>query len=133
MHNEQSAFAKRLRAALKDAGIEESPSALVKLLARYGANNVTPQAVSGWLSGRHLPRQANLRALAAIAGVEPHVLAYGGRGFKGVRDVPMSWPEAVRGHDRLAFEAYLALPEERRALVRELIAALAEVAARRAR
>jgi len=125
MQTEQTAFAKRLRAALKESGIEESPTVLVKLLARYGANNVTPQAVSGWLSGRHLPRQANLRALAAIAGVEPHVLAYGSRGFKGVREPPMGWPTSVGGHDRLAFETYLALPEGRRALVRELITVLA--------
>lgn len=118
---------------MKEAGIEDSPSTLVKLMARYGANNVTPQAVSGWLSGRHLPRQANLRALAAITGLEPHVLAYGGHVSKGVRDTPMYWPEAVRGHDRLAFESYLTLPEPRRALVRELIAALVESVSRQDR
>lgn len=131
MQTEQIAFADRLRSALKEAGIEASPSTLVKLLARYGANNVTPQAVSGWLTGKHLPRQANLRALACILGMEPHLLAYGGQTHGGVRDAPAVWPEAVRGHDRLAFEAYLTLPEEQRALIRELIAMLARGAPRR--
>jgi len=131
MHTEQIAFADRLRSALKEAGIEASPSTLVKLLARYGAHNVTPQAVSGWLTGKHLPRQAILRALAAIVGMEPHLLAYGGRPRGGVREAPAAWPDAVHGHDRLAFETYLTLPEEQRALVRELIVVLARGASRR--
>jgi len=133
MRSEQTAFAERLRAALESAGIEPSPAALVKLLARQGANNVTPQAVSAWLGGKHLPKQENLRALADIVGMEPHLLAFGGPSFQGVRDEHTAWPDRVRAHDRLAFEAYLTLPEPQRKLVRELIDMLAERAPRRPR
>jgi hypothetical protein len=42
-----------------------------------------------------------------------------------VREANIAWPDHVRGHDRLAFKAFLALPEARRQLVRELITMLA--------
>lgn len=127
MKNEHAAFATRLRAALKDARIDASPVALEKLLARQGVS-VTAQAVSGWLGGKHMPKPDAMRALAYVVGMEPWALQFGGKPMKGVREVRATWPEHVRGHDRLAFEAFLKLPEKHRELVRELIAAL-EVAA----
>lgn len=121
--SEQTAFAKRLVAALEGAGIEASPVVLEKLLPRHGGGNVSSQAISGWLTGKHMPKQANLRALAKIVGKPPHVLEYG-EPSKGVREAHATWPDHVRGHDRLAFEEFLLLPEEQRRLVRELIAVL---------
>lgn len=123
MKKEHAAFAARLRAALKDARIDASPVALEKLLARQGVS-VTAQAVSGWLGGKHMPKPDAMRALACVAGMEPWALQFGGKPARGVREARATWPEHVRGHDRLAFEAFLKLPEERRRLVRELIAAL---------
>ena len=131
MKTEQSAFAKRLRAALEAAGIDASPSALDKLVPQYGGEAVTPQAVSGWLAGKHLPKQANMQALARIVGRPPHELQFGTPAHKGVREANVAWPDHVRDHDRLAFEAFLALPETRRKLVRELIAVLAIPAPKR--
>lgn len=131
MKTEQSAFAKRLAAALEAAGIEASSSVLEKLVPRHGGETVTPQAISTWLNGRHIPKQANLQALARITGVPPHELQYGTPVHKGVREANSAWPDHVRGHDRLAFEAFLALPEPRRKLVRELIAVLAIPAPKR--
>lgn len=125
MKTEQSAFAKRLLAALETAGIEASPAVLEKLVPQYGGEAVTAQAVSGWLTGKHLPKQANMQALAHIAGLPPHELQFGTSLHKGVREANVAWPDHVRGHDRLAFEAFLTLPEARRRLVRELIAMLA--------
>jgi transcriptional regulator with XRE-family HTH domain len=122
MKTDQKAFAQRLRAALEAEGIEASPAAIERLLAREGAVSVTQQAISGWLNGKHRPKPEHIEALAAILGIEAHELEY--RSHKGVRDAPARWPDQVRGHDRLAFEAFLKLPEERRRLVRELIAAL---------
>lgn len=122
MKTDQKAFAQRLRAALKNEGIEPSPVAIERLLARTGAASVTQQAISGWLNGRHRPRPEHIEALAAVLGIRPHELEY--PSAKGVRDVPSEWPAQVRGLDRLAFEAFLKLPEERRRLVRELIEAL---------
>jgi hypothetical protein len=131
MKTEQTAFAERLIAALNAAGIEASPAELETLLPRNGGDNVTPQAISGWLTGKHMPKQANMRALAKIVGMEPYALQYGERPIKGVRESHVAWPDHVRGHDRLAFEEFLTLPDENRALVRELIAALAQGAQRK--
>jgi sugar phosphate isomerase/epimerase len=130
MKSEQAAFGVRLSAALATAGVEASPSELVKLLARYGGTPVTPQAISGWLNGKHMPRQANMRALAAMVGVEPVVLQYGGTSGRGVREPRTAWPENVKSRDRLAFEEFLALPAAQRKLVRELIAAFTDASAR---
>lgn len=131
MKTEQRAFAERLLAALEAAGIEASAAELEKLVPRHGGNNVTPQAISGWLTGKHVPKQVNMRALGKIVGMEPHLLEYGGRSARGVRDTQTTWPEHVRGHDRLAFEEFLTLPEASRKLVRELIAALADTSGRK--
>lgn len=125
MKNEKTAFAERLQAALKAADIQASPAVLVKLLARHGGSNVAPQTVSGWLHGKFMPKQGNMRALAMIVGVPPHVLEYGERLHKGVREATVSWPSHVRGQDRLAIEEYLSLPANQRELIRELIAELA--------
>jgi len=67
-----------------------------------------------------------LEALAKIVGVEPHELEYRKIRPKGVQDVNIAWPDHVRGHDRLAFEDYLLLSEDKRKLVRDLIAELAK-------
>ncbi len=131
MKTEQSAFAKRLIAALDAAGIEASPAELEKLVPQRGGEAVTPQAISGWLNGRHLPKQTNMRALARIVGMQPHELQYGAKPHKGVRETNAAWPDHVHGHDRLAFEDLLARPERQRKLVRDLIAALAEASAQK--
>jgi hypothetical protein len=86
MKKEQQAFAQRLVDALAVAGIEASPTELEKLLARHGGTPVTPQAISGWLTGKHLPKQANMRALAKMVGLEPYALQYGEGSTRGVRE-----------------------------------------------
>ena len=89
---------------------------------------MSSQAVSGWLNGKHRPRPAHLEALAKIVGVEPHELEYRRTRPKGVQDVNIAWPDHVRGHDRLAFEEYLQLSDDKRKLVRDLIVELAKSA-----
>lgn len=131
MKTEQSAFAKRLAAALEAAGIEASSAVLEKLVPQHGGETVTPQAISGWLNGKHIPKQANLQALARITGVLPHELQFGISTHKGVREANHAWPDHVRGHDRLAFEAFLTLSDTQRKVVRELIALLAAPAHKR--
>lgn len=120
MNNEQIAFSERLRAALQRSGLGESPVELVRLLARFGGVPVSQQAVSGWLRGRAMPRQANLRALAKMLSVEPQQLQYGGDSDpKGVREPRGEWRLAPR--DQLAIEAFLQLPTAQRKLLRHLI------------
>ena len=123
MDKEKADFARRLRAALHDAGIEASAAVLEKRFnSRYDGAPVTAQAISGWLSGRYMPKQDKLRVLAAIVGMDPHVLQYGGKVRVG--DVRSAW-EALTAQDRALLDAYLSLPAPQRRLVRELVAALA--------
>jgi transcriptional regulator with XRE-family HTH domain len=118
MRNEQSAFSERLRAALQRAGLGESPVELVRLLARFGGEPVSQQAVSGWLKGRAMPRQANLKALAKMLSMEPQQLQYGDDG-KRVREPRGEWRLDPR--DQLAIEAFLQLPTAQRRLLRHVI------------
>ena len=118
MNNEQVAFSERLRAALRRAGLVESPVELVRLLARFGGEPVSQQAVSGWLKGRAMPRQANLRALAKMLSVEPQQLQYGDDG-KRARESRGEWRLDPR--DQLAIEAFLQLPPAQRKLLRHVI------------
>jgi transcriptional regulator with XRE-family HTH domain len=117
MNNEQTAFSERLRAALRRAGLVESPVELVRLLARFGGEPVSQQAVSGWLKGRAMPRQANLRALAKMLSIEPQQLQYGDD--KRVRETRGEWRLDPR--DQLAIEAFLQLPPAQRKLLRHVI------------
>jgi hypothetical protein len=118
MSNEHIAFSERLRAALRRAGLGESPVEVVRLLARFGGEPVSQQAVSGWLKGRAMPRQANLRALAKMLSMEPQQLQYGddGRRSRDGRGEGRLDPR-----DQLAIEAYLQLPPGQRKLLRHLI------------
>lgn len=118
MSNEPIAFSERLRAALQRVGVGESPAELVRLLARFGGEPVSQQAVSGWLKGRAMPRQANLRALAKMLSVEPQQLQYGDDG-KRVKEARGEWHLDPR--DQLAIEAFLRLPTAQRKLLRHLI------------
>lgn len=132
MKIDQKAFANRLRAALKHEGIVASAVELARLMELEG-ESVSQQAVSGWLNGKHRPRPAHLEALAKIVGVEPHLLEYRAPKPKGARDINTAWPDHVRGLDRLAFENYLLLADEKRKLVRDLIMELGKAAPSRAR
>ncbi len=122
MKTEQDAFSERLRAALRQAGMSESPAELVRLLARFGGEPVSQQAISGWLNGRAMPRQANLRALAKMLSLEPQQLQFGDD--KRVREHRSEW--RMNPHDQLAIETFLKLPATQRKLVRSLIEELAK-------
>jgi Helix-turn-helix len=118
MKNEQVAFGERLRAALQRARLGESPSELVRLLARFGGDPVSPQAVSGWLKGRAMPRQANLRALAKLLSMEPQQLQYGDDSRR-AREARHEFK--LDPLDQLALETFLSLPSAQRRLIRTLI------------
>ncbi len=128
MSNEQIAFGARLRAALQHARVVESPSHLARLLARFGGEPVSPQAVSSWLRGRAMPRQANLKALAKMLALDPQQLQFGEQVHGG-----RTGRAALRLHpnDRLALETFLGLSARQRRLVRELIDEFAALQGRR--
>jgi hypothetical protein len=123
MKDEKAEFSARLRAALKDAHIEASAAVLEKRFnARYDGPSVTAQAISGWLNGKAIPKQDKIRVLAAIVGLEPHELQFGGRARVG--EGRAQWAEAMGPQERAMVDAYLSLPAPQRRLVRELVMAL---------
>lgn len=130
MKDEKTEFSVRLRVALKEARVEASAAVLEKRFnSRYAGAAVTAQAISGWLNGKAIPRQDKIRVLAAIVGMDPHELQYGGKPRVGEGRLP--W-EAMTAPERAMIDAYLSLPASQRKLVRELVAALTEKAGRKA-
>ena len=124
MKDEKAEFAKRLRAALREAGIEASAAVLEKRFnSRYGGTPVTAQAISQWLNGRVMPRQDKIRTLAGIVGVDPQTLQYGTPSRTG--EARQDWSAGLGPQDRVMVDGYLTLPAPQRKLVRELVAALA--------
>lgn len=130
MKDERAEFAVRLRAALKAAGIDASAAVLERRFnSRYAGAPVTAQAISGWLNGKAIPRQDKIRVLAAMVGMDPSELQYGGKPRVG--EGRPAW-EAMTAPERAMVDAYLSLPTSQRKLVRELVAALTEKAGRKA-
>jgi transcriptional regulator with XRE-family HTH domain len=127
MKDEKAEFSARLRAALKEARIDASPAVLEKRFnSRYEGAPVTSQAISGWLNGKSIPRQDKLRVLAALVGVDAHVLQYGGGGARSrVGEVAQAW-EGLSPAERAMVDAYVTLAPPQRRLVRDLVNALAE-------
>ena len=125
MKDEKAEFSARLRAALKDARIEASPAVLEKRFnSRYEGAPVTTQAISGWLNGKAIPRQDKLRVLAALVGMDAHVLQYGGARPR-VGEPKGAW-EGLSPAERAMVDAYITLAPPQRKLVRDLVAVLAE-------
>ena len=123
MKDEKAEFSARLRAALQAANIEASASVLEKRFnSRYRGTPVSSQAISQWLHGKSMPRQDKLRVLAAIVGLDPHVLQYGSSNRIG--DARAEWGSGLSAPDRAMVDAFLQLPVPQRKLVRELVAAL---------
>lgn len=125
--DQKKQFAERLRAAMAAAGYEPRPSVLeAHFNSRYWGRSVTYQAVRRWLIGLSIPEQDKLQVLADWLGVEPQALRYGRiSGASRVSEPRPVWGTAARPLDRDAIDTFLALPAERRKLVRELITVLA--------
>jgi hypothetical protein len=125
--SEKTQFAERLKAAMVAAGYEPRPSVLEKQFnARYWGRSVTFQAARRWLMGLSIPEQDKLQVIADWLGVEPQALRFGDRATRRVREDPGAWSAAIDRQDRLAIDAFLALPAPRRKLIRELIVVLAQ-------
>ena len=119
MKSEAEAFAERLRAALAAGKVSDKPVDLMKFVPRYGGDAVSQQAVSYWLNGKTMPRQKNLRALATLLHMDVACLQYGTDEGRKVRDKQADFKVAAL--DQHAIDAFIAMPESQRALVRALI------------
>lgn len=128
MKSEQAGFGERLREALRKAKLPESAAELARLVPQYGGTAVTTAAAHRWIRGQSLPRPENMRALATLLRV-PLDWLYGEEpSARKVREPKVVWEASAV--DRHAVDAFLALDERHRKLVRELITALAGSARR---
>lgn len=128
MSDERQDFSRRLAEAMRAKGYSPKPGVLHKLFnSHYGGRSVAFSTASKWLRGMALPEQDKLQVLAALFGVDPHVLRFGGAtGKHRVADGGMPWPAGIGARERLVIDAFLALPPKRRELVGELVSAIAE-------
>ena len=92
------------------------------IMSRRKSASMRSQAVSGWLTGKSLPRQANLRALAKMLRMDMQALQYGDASGRHVAEPGKAWKIAAA--DQLTIDAFLALPAAQRKAIRELIASL---------
>lgn len=125
MRSEQEKFGLRLRQALRTAKLPESAAELARLVPQHGGSAVTTAAAHRWLAGQSMPRAENMRALATLLRVRLDWL-YGEtvvEGGRKVQDARGQWNASAL--DRHAIDAFLALDERHRRLVRELVSALA--------
>ncbi|MCD9004733.1 helix-turn-helix domain-containing protein [Luteimonas sp. XNQY3] len=125
MKNEQAQFGARLRSALRHAGLGEGATELADLVSAHGGHAVSPQAAHNWIRGKAMPRRRNLKALAKALRVDAEQL-YGDAPVSNRRVGEDGAAFSVSAHDQHAIDAYLALPAERRKVVRQLIGLLAQ-------
>ena len=129
MTSEQEKFGLRLREALRAAKLPESAAELARLVPQHGGSAVTTAAAHRWLAGQSMPRAENMRALANLLRVRLDWLygeAEGEDSGRRVHDTRGAWQAGAM--DRHAIDAFLALGERHRRLVRELISALSGAA-----
>lgn len=120
-------FAKRLQAALENAGIPARPAVIEREFnQRYWGKPITLHAARYWLRGESIPTHDKLLCLAEWLGVEPQTLRYGDEVPKAVRARRKRWDEGIGYQEREIFELFLKLPVPQRKVAREVIMALAK-------
>lgn len=125
MDKRTAAFARRLCAALDNRGLSgNSDGELAKLLARHHVA-VSPQTISNWRNGKHLPKLQQFPGLAAMLRVDPGELAFG-KTSSAVAEQRGAWHAASAPDESEIVDGYVLLDESRRALVRELIRLLSQ-------
>lgn len=129
--NDKAAFAERLAAAMRRAGLEPRASVLEKEFnTRYWGRALTYQAVARWLKGEAIPSQEKLEVLAEMLAIEPQVLRYGEGVVRRVRERQQMWMDGIAPAERELIEAFMKLPSEKRKILREVILAFVAAEAR---
>src|SRR3989304_716004 len=130
--DEKQGFSKRLKEAMRRARVDAgSPTRIAREFnLRYHGDPVTTQAVRKWLSGKALPSQDKIRALALWLDGSPQWLRYG---------EGESAPARALRQERAAYRAdaawlpteYGALNDAHKKMIVELIVALLRLEGKR--
>jgi hypothetical protein len=119
-------FAKRLRAAMKRAGLEDSITELQLVFNRRTRGKpVSVQAAFRWFHGQSMPRHDSLLVLADVLSIDPSELEYGVKSPATAAE-GQSWEKLATYPDREAVEAFVNLPLKERTIVREVILTFAK-------
>lgn len=130
--DEKQSFSRRLREALKRAqGGARGPAAIAREFnLRYEGTPVTVQAVHKWISGRALPSQDKLRALALWLEVSPQWLRFGDAEGQGGR-VARQESAGYRVEPAWVSKKYDALNDAHKRMIVELVVALLRLEGKR--
>lgn len=125
LNDEKQGFSRRLRETLKRTQAHVGgPAALAREFnLRYDGTPVTVQAVRKWVSGKALPSQDKIRALALWLEVSPQWLRYGEGESAAARTLRQE-PAAYRADGTWVAKKYEALNDGHKKMIVELIVAL---------
>jgi hypothetical protein len=119
-------FADRLRSAVKEAGVRPSATVVAnEFNLRYWGDGISSHAARNWLMGVSLPKQDKLLALSKWLKVAPEGLVFGTRPASlSENDIPKTATNLV---DQQLIANYLALRQEHRLIIREVVEGLASI------
>jgi transcriptional regulator with XRE-family HTH domain len=119
-------FSKRLRTAMKAAGLKPSGTELERAFSlQWRGTPISLQTATNWINGKHLPRQDRLRVIARVLRMDPHVLMYGPLDSMTAEEGRGPWKDHATQAERQAIDTFLSLPASQRLVVRDVINALA--------
>jgi len=119
-------FSKRLRAAMRTAGMKASGTELERAFSlEWHGPPISVQTASNWISGKHLPSQDKLPVLASVLKIDPHALMYGTPASLTVAERRRAWEDRATYAERQSIDAFLSLPTPQRLIVRDVINAFA--------
>ena len=132
LNDEKQGFSRRLRESLKRAqpGAEGAAALAREFNLRYDGTPVTVQAVRKWVSGKALPSQDKIRALALWLEVSPQWLRYG-EGEAGAPRTLRQESPAYRADAAWLAKKYDGLNDAHKKMVVELIVALLRLEGKR--
>jgi transcriptional regulator with XRE-family HTH domain len=131
LSDEKQGFSRRLRDSLKRAQPAGGAAAIAREFnLRYDGTPVTVQAVRKWVSGKALPSQDKIRALALWLEVSPQWLRYGEGESSGARTLRQESP-AYRADAAWLAKKYEALNDPHKKMIVELIVALLRLEGKR--
>jgi len=127
MKNPKAEFARRLKLAMEDVGLDPKPAVLERKfnLNYFGKKPVTLHAVMRWLKGESIPTDDKIEVLAKLLKVGAEELTGGAKAPLEVREDKGAW-EKSSPQEREAFEAFLGLPVQQKKIIREVILAFAK-------
>jgi len=125
LNDEKQGFSRRLGDSLRRASADAGAPAVLarEFNLRYDGTPVTVQAVRKWLSGKALPSQDKIRALALWLEVSPQWLRYG-EGEGGPSRAMRQEGASYRADAAWLSRKYEALNDAHKKMIVELILAL---------